>query len=182
MTDGTRSYRSLDDSATALVAQVRDLGFDSARMVVSRFSEMFDRFQTVTGGGVWAGGLRIPPLAAYADAEVDVDRLQLPHASPGGRSISRLWLHNTTSSPRSGLRLWSPGLVAHDGRTINASAMTFRPASVARVEADSSVEVTLTVEVPGDACPGTYHAQVLVEGLPDTAYPITIDVITQGPR
>lgn len=179
MTDGTPPYRSLEDGATALVAQVRDLGFHSARMVVSRFSEMFDHFQTVSGAGVWAGRLGIPPLAPYGDAEVDVDRLQLPHASPGGRSTSRLWLHNATSSPTSGLRLWSPGLVAHDGRIINASAMAFRPENVARVEAHSSVEVTLTVEVPSDACPGTYHAQVLVEGVPGTAYPIAIDVIAR---
>ncbi|HEX3332996.1 MAG TPA: hypothetical protein VHS57_01555, partial [Acidimicrobiales bacterium] len=92
--------------------------------------------------------------------------LLLPQVAPGGRASARLWLHNTTSSAADGLRPWCPGLTGHSGASIAASALTCQPDRIERLEPGESRELVVTLAVGEDATPGTYHGQLLVDGLP----------------
>lgn len=104
------------------------------------------------------------------------DDLLLPQVAPGGRASARVWLHNTTASTASGLRPWCPGLATHSAGTLPASAVTCQPERIDRLEAGASSEVLVTVAVPDGAAPGTYHGQLLVEGLPDVVFPLRVRV------
>jgi hypothetical protein len=104
------------------------------------------------------------------------DDLLLPQVAPGGRSSARLWLHNTTESTASGLRPWCPGLATHSGAALPATAVTCQPERLERLESGASREVLVTVAVPDDAAPGTYHGQLLVDGLPDVVFPLRVRV------
>jgi hypothetical protein len=106
----------------------------------------------------------------------DADGLDLPEVAPGGRSSARLWLHNTTSTAAVGLRPWIPSLVNHAGRSLPAGAVTFVPAGVDHLEADSSRAIVVVLDVGDDALPGTYHGQILVERLPDVVFPLSVHV------
>jgi hypothetical protein len=80
----------------------------------------------------------------------------------------------------SDLRLWTPGLATHDGATIDAPALTFAPAVIDRLDPDTSVAILLSVEISPDAEPGTYHGMLLVRGVPDCKFPLTLNVVGQG--
>jgi hypothetical protein len=102
--------------------------------------------------------------------------LVLPQVAPGGRASARLWLHNTTASTASGLRPWCSGLATHSGSTLPTAAVTCQPERIERLEPGASSEVLVTVAVGADATPGTYHGQLLVEGLPDVVFPLRVRV------
>ena len=104
------------------------------------------------------------------------DGLDLPAVAPGGRSSARLWLHNTTSAAAVGLRPWIPSLVNHAGGSLPADAVTFVPAGVDHLDADSSIAIVVVLDVGDDALPGTYHGQILIERLPDVVYPLSVHV------
>lgn len=160
-----------------LISQVQEFGFDSARVVVNRFAEMFERFQS----GVGIAGV-IPEFLLFGDGGL-VDRtadgahFTLPDTEPGRRSNRQIWLHNPTAQASPRLRLWAPPLLTHDGHTLDPSAIVFTPSIVTAIEADSSLDILVTVSVPNDARPGKYHGQILVEGLPDTSFPLCIAVL-----
>lgn len=109
-------------------------------------------------------------------SEAHDDLLHLPQVAPGGRASARVWLHNTTASVASGLRPWCPGLATHAGAALPAAAVTCQPERIHRLEPGASSEVLVTVAVPDDATPGTYHGQLLVEGLPDVVFPLRVRV------
>jgi hypothetical protein len=187
MTDSPESPLAIpfarpDDGGARLSAQVQGLGFDSARLVVARFAEMFERFQAGTGAAVEAGRFLLLDGSGLRHGSADAGELVLPDVLPGDECSAPLWLHNPTSSSCQGLRLWSPGLSTHDGHTIDGSAIVFNPAGVARVPADSSLQILVIVAVPSSASPGTYHGQVLVEGLPDVAFAVSFNVVGRGGR
>lgn len=104
------------------------------------------------------------------------DDLLLPQVAAGGRASARLWLHNTTASTASGLRPWCPGLATHSGSTLPATAVTCQPERIDRLDPGASSDVLVTVAVPDDAAPGTYHGQLLVDGLPDVVFPLRVRV------
>ena len=164
------------DAAARLAGQVQEFGFDSARLVVGRFSEMFDRFQSSTAKSGSAGPLSwlLGPMAHEPPDEPDA--LVLAYVEPGGRCAARMWLHNPTSSSVSNLRFWSQGFVTHNGETLPSSAVTFNPANVPSIEPESSLEVTVSVAIPSHTIPGTYHGQILVEGLPEEVFPARVKV------
>lgn len=170
---------SLDDTR-GLVAQIQGFGFESARLVVSRFTEMFERFQAEAGSVLVGGDLGT--LARTRGEDGEPGELRLPDVAPGGRCTARLWLHNPTESPSQGLRLWVSRLLAHDGKAIDSSAASFSPATVARIDADSSVEIVVTLNVPTETRSGRYHGQILVEGQPDTSLPISFNVLAPEER
>jgi len=112
----------------------------------------------------------------WQPSSTEQEDLVLPQVAPGGRASARLWLHNTTASTASGLRPWSPGLSTHAGAALAATALTCQPERIDRLDAGASSEVLVTVVVPEDAAPGTYHGQLLVEGLPDVVFPVRVRV------
>lgn len=135
---------------------------DAYLSLMSQFSEASLRFFDTTRW--WQA-----PTEAHDD-------LLLPQVAPGGRASARLWLHNTTASTASGLRPWCPGLSTHSGAALAATALTCQPERIDRLDAGESSEVLVTVAVPEDAAPGTYHGQLLVEGLPDVVFPVRVRV------
>jgi hypothetical protein len=72
------------DAAARLVAEVQDLGFNAARMVVDRFAEMFDHYRAEAGSDTTNGGERGPKAepgvhfcvddGAYRRLQSDVQR------------------------------------------------------------------------------------------------------------
>jgi len=112
----------------------------------------------------------------------DADGLDLPAVAPGGRSSARLWLHNTTSAAADGLRPWIPSLVDHAGGSLPAGAVTFVPATVGHLDAESSSAIVVVLDVGDDALPGTYHGQILIEHLPDVVFPLTVHVTSATVR
>jgi hypothetical protein len=110
-----------------------------------------------------------PPRSAHDD-------LLLPEIAPGGRTSARLWLHNTTTTTAVNLRPWCPGLASHSGASIPSSAVTCQPERIDRLDADASSDLVVTVAVGEDAAPGTYHGQLLVDGLPDVVFPVRVVV------
>ena len=66
------------DEAARLVAEVQELGFNAARMVVDRFAEMFDRYRAQAAGDTTNGGERVaetePGVRFHVDS-VDGQRI-----------------------------------------------------------------------------------------------------------
>ncbi len=125
-------------------------------------------------------GLRFFDAARWWEPpRTDRDDLLLPRVAPGGRTSARLWLHNTTTSTATGLRAWCPGLASHAGASIAAAAVTCQPERIDRLEPDASRELVVTVAVGPDAAPGTYHGQLLVDGLPDVVFPMRVSVLPE---
>lgn len=110
----------------------------------------------------------------WQPSSAEHDDLVLPQVAPGGRASAHLWLHNTTAAPASGLRPWCPGLATHSGGTLPTASVTCQPERIDRLEAGASSDVLVTVAVPDDATPGTYHGQLLVEGLPDVVFGLRV--------
>ena len=106
-----------------------------------------------------------------------VESLVIPDVAPAGRSSARMWLHNTTTSAVANVRPWTRRLVSHTGARLPAAAVAFSPKRIDRLDAGESQEILVTVHVDDDAAPGPYHGQVLVEGLPDAAFPIVARVV-----
>jgi hypothetical protein len=212
------------DEAVRLVAEVQELGFNAARMVVDRFAEMFDHYRAQAAGDTTNGGERdaetepgvrfhvddgayrrlqsdaqralemyLDVLRRFSEASLpffdrarswgasapDRDGLVLPDVAPGGRSSARMWLRNTTGSAVTNLRLWTPGLFTHTGDALAAHAVTFSPERVQRLDPGQSSEILVVVSVVDDAAVGSYHAHVLVEGLADTAFPLSARVVPE---
>ena len=88
-----------------------------------------------------------------------------------------MWLHNTTGSAVTDLRTWTSGLASHTGAALGDDAVTFRPERVDRLDPAGSEEILVIVNVDEDALPGSYHGQILVEGLADAAFPLTVRVV-----
>jgi hypothetical protein len=135
---------------------------DSYLSVLSQLNDLSLRFFDVARP---AGG-----------SEGGSERLDLPDVGPGGRTSARMWLHNTTPSPVTGVRVFTPGLTSHAGNGLPSGAVSFVPDRIEHLGAGESREILVAVR-PGDAVPpGTYHGQVLVERLPDAAFPLTVRV------
>jgi hypothetical protein len=107
-----------------------------------------------------------------AATEAEQDDLRLPDVAPGGRASARLWLHNTTTSAAVDLRPWCPGLASHRGASLPPTAVTCAPARIDRLDPGASCEILVTVAVGEDASQGSYHGQLLVDGLPDAVFPL----------
>ncbi len=110
----------------------------------------------------------------------DVENLVLPDVAPGGRSSARMWLHNTTTSAVEKVRPWTRRLVNHAGARLPSGAVTFTPKRIARLDAGGSQEILVTIDLAGRADPGPYHGQILVEGLPDAVFPVTVRVLPRA--
>ncbi|MEA2566774.1 MAG: geranylgeranyl diphosphate synthase, type [Actinomycetota bacterium] len=118
-------------------------------------------------------------LSGLSRSEGGADSLILPQAGPAGRSSARLWLHNTTAAGVQALRPWTPGLYTDTGRTLPATAIEFSPLTIQRLDADQTEEILVVADIPAGAHHGVYHGQILVENLPDVAFPLVLEVVTR---
>jgi hypothetical protein len=113
---------------------------------------------------------------ARAGPKAEAESLLLPDVAPGGRSSARMWLHNTTTSTVTNVRPWTPGLVGHAGDALAPGAVAFTPERIERIDAGESREILVVVTLGDDVRSGSYHGQVLVERLPEAAFPMVVRV------
>jgi hypothetical protein len=101
-------------------------------------------------------------------------------AQPGRTGSAEVWLHNGTAEARSGLRLHSGDLRAHDGGTLPASALRFDPPSLDDLPARSSRGVVVAADVADGVPDGVYRGVLLVAGAPNVWLPIVLTVASGG--
>ncbi len=68
-------------------------------------------------------------------------------------------------------------MASHTGASLPATAVTCTPERIERLDADASRQIVVTVAVGEDASVGTYHGQLLVDGLPDVVFPLRARVV-----
>ena len=160
------SDRPGEDAASRRLQAAAERGFDGYLRVLDSVNEI-------------AAPLLARGLSALSRPDRrDADCLILPESAPGGRSSARLWLHNTSASGVQALRLLTPGLFSNTGRMLPAGAIEFAPASIQRLDAGQSQEILVVADLPPSLHSAVYHGQILVENLPDVAFPVTLDVVT----
>jgi len=155
-------YGESDPSARTLQQDVQRAA-DSYLALLGQLNEAGLRF--LDAAGKW-----VPPAPEYAD-------LSLPDVRPGGRVSARIWLHNTTPTTASNLRPWCPGLASHSGVALPADAVTCTPERIDHLDSRASAEVLVTVALEEDAGTGSYHGQLLVDGLPEAVFPLHVRVV-----
>lgn len=115
---------------------------------------------------------------------VGVDRSGEPVARSDGQAQStgsaEVWLHNGTAETRTGLRLHSGDLRAHDGATLPASALRFDPPSLDELPARSSRGMVVAAHVEDGVSSGVYRGVLLVAGVPEVWLPIVVTVANGG--
>ncbi|HJQ95718.1 MAG TPA: hypothetical protein VJ935_08455 [Acidimicrobiia bacterium] len=185
--------------------ETRDLGFRAATEVVERFIRLMGDDPRPPGQPASEDRSAFrqlrADLARAVDANLDlirrafdlyagaVDRLlggeteadgrhfQMPAVLPGHQASSTLWIHNTTASAASGLRLHGSDLVSHNRGTIPADAWRFEPTEIDIAPPGSSLPVAVDLAVSGDTPPGIYRGHVFVTNLPGEYMTIEIEVV-----
>lgn len=163
---GVRPRTENEDPAYRRLKAAAERGFDGCLRVLGSLDEM-------------SAPLLARGLSRVSRSEGASHVLTLPEAGPGGRSSARLWLHNTTAARMQALRPWTPGLFSDTGRTLPASAIEFAPRSIQRLDAGQSAEILVAADIPPGSYLGVYHGQILVENLPDVAFPLSMKVVTR---
>jgi len=92
----------------------------------------------------------------------------------GASAYVRCTVRNPNDVAATGARPHVPQLVS-DRAEVLGGTLTVTPASL-DLEPLASVVVDVAVDIPDGAAPGRYHGLLLVEGVPDIACPIVIDV------
>lgn len=113
--------------------------------------------------------------SAHNDGEGS--HLRLPPVLAGHRASSTLWVHNTTSSASSTLRLRATDLVSSHGESIGADGFEFDPAEIDIAPPNSSVAIAVTLTIDPAAVPGRYRGYVFVPDLPDEFMTVEVDVV-----
>lgn len=113
-------------------------------------------------------------LGSETGAHVD-DAIVLPSTAPGSSTAAPAWVHNPTiGRPR--VAVTATSMAAPSGHHIPASAVSTSPAETT-VEATSSVELELRVEVPEGQAPGVYRGLLLLSVAPDDPVGLVLRVI-----
>lgn len=188
-----------------LVADVRRFGLLTAAAVVDRYARMVDRAVVVDGAGMAPppdgdgpgtaglvdGAVRmsqaylrfldtVAELAATragrADGTPRVDQVVLPAAEPGTRSEAPLWVHNPTSESSEAIEVTVTALAGPPGCGIPATAVAVIPSRIERLEAASSRELRVSVDVPGGQPSGFYHGLVLISAAPADPVVLALEV------
>jgi hypothetical protein len=183
--------------------EIRDMGFRAASEVVDRFIRLMgDDPRPGQPAGEDRSAFRQlrADLARAVDANLDlvrrafdlyagaVDRLlggvpdadsrhfQMPAVLPGQHASSTLWIHNTTATAASSLRLHGSDLVSHLGDTISAEAWQFEPAVIDIAPPGSSLPVAVDLHVSEDTVAGIYRGHVFVTNLPGEYMTVEVEV------
>jgi hypothetical protein len=170
-----------------LVGDVQRFGLISAARIVDRYIGVIDR--AMDGDGLLApvtpdardlhvfaegAGLMAQAYLAFSEATATlldnrgreyggrqgIERLVLPRSRPGSPSEAVLWMHNPTSTPTA-LRLHVTSLEASTGATIPAGLISLVVPGPDTVEAGTSRDVQVRVDVPAHQAAGSYHGLVL---------------------
>jgi hypothetical protein len=137
---------------------------------------------------MWGEWLRVLLDAAADGAEAGVvgrnggaahpadGPLRLGPVRAGQPASARAWLHVLDGPPGPPARLSATALTAHDGAAIDAGAARFEPAVLDSFDLRTTHELVVTVAVPDDTPPGTYHGHVLANGIPEVSLAVRLEV------
>jgi hypothetical protein len=119
-----------------------------------------------------------------SDATVDVQHAKSSGvvslvAGDSGAVSTEVWLHNAGAEDLGKVRLRCSDLLAHNGTVIASSLVGFEPDTVPMVPRCSR-GVTVQVDVPDCAGPGTYRGTLLADGHPDIWLPVVLTVLARG--
>jgi hypothetical protein len=102
---------------------------------------------------------------------------KLPPVLPGHRASSTLWIHNTTTTATSALRLHGSELISHNGERIPAGAWQFEPEEIDIAPAGSSLPIAVDLEITRSVAPGIYRGYVFVTNLPAEFMTMEVEVV-----
>jgi hypothetical protein len=180
--------------AQHLIGDVQRFGLLSAAAVVDRYTEIIDRatrddsFRLAPPsaderGTDWmvegasriveacltlldSTAMLIANRAIPDTAKPEIERLVMPVVRSGFSSETSVWVHNSTSSSATGIDLHLTSLTASNGVSIPVAAVSLSPERLHVVDAGTSLEVRLRVDVPADQPAGHYHGLVLISVTP----------------
>lgn len=110
----------------------------------------------------------------------DLERIVLPAAPPAGSVEVSLWIHNPTSEPAARINVEVTDLMSAEGVIIPARAVSLSPPRLEALDASTSRELGLRIDVPVDQPTGCYNGLVLMTAAPGN--PIVLQVEVEGPR
>jgi hypothetical protein len=105
------------------------------------------------------------------------DALVLGPASAGATTTASAWLHVLDGPAAAPAPLHATDLVAHHGGAVPGEALTCTPSALHTAAARTTSEIRVTVQVPGETGPGTYHGHLLAEGLPEVVLALRLEVV-----
>jgi hypothetical protein len=148
-----------DGGPRAGVAAAVGLFFDVVQRIVDGYVDLAEQVGAVgSNGSVGSSG---EPITL--------------HARPGETAEAPVWIHNMGPRLVRGIALRLTGLTAADGAELKAGPAAFEPGELA-VGPAASGQAVLTVPVPTDAAPGSYHGHVLGSGETEAAVPVRLVV------
>jgi hypothetical protein len=106
------------------------------------------------------------------------ERVVLPSTEAGGRAGRSLWAHNPTGVAATGIEVEVTGLVSPNGEAIPAGAVTVTPVHIDRLEATTSRELEVAVEVPAGQSAGWYFGLVRIGD--DPSHPVILQLEVTG--
>lgn len=162
--------RAMVDDLTASVPSSVD-GLDPGSLVdrAARLAEAYLRFLETTAVIASRSG-------RGEAARQEMETIILPPARPANSSETSLWVHNPASAASIGIEISVTGLISPEGATIPASAVGASPQSVDRLDASTSREVRLRVDIPRDQPAGMYFGLVLISDSPGDAISLLLKV------
>ena len=189
--------------ARHLVGDVQRFGLFSAASVVDRYNAMVDRAMVDDGiasvpssvDGLDPGALVdraarlaeaylrfldttavIASRAGRGQARPEMETIILPPARPASSSETSLWVHNPTSAASTGIEISVTGFISPKGATIPAPVVRASPRRIDRLDASTSREVRLSVDIPRDQPAGMYFGLVLISDSPGDAISLLLKV------
>jgi hypothetical protein len=91
-------------------------------------------------------------------------------------ATTAVWLHNSSHSDVTDVRLHCTELRDHNGATLPPTALCFAPAAIESLPARSSREITIVAAEPDGHAPGAYRGAILASGLPAVWLPVELVV------
>ena len=105
------------------------------------------------------------------------DRLVLDAVPPGSTAQAPLYVHNPGPDPTSELTVVVGSLVTAGGACLSASSVSCAPARVDSIGTFGSVRLDVTVQVPSEQPPGTYHGFAVGSLCPEEPLRVTVEVL-----
>jgi uncharacterized membrane protein len=105
-----------------------------------------------------------------------METIILPPARPASSSETSLWLHNPTSAASTDIEISVTGFISQKGATIPAAIVRASPRRIDRLDASTSREVRLRVDIPRDQPAGMYFGLVLLSDSPGDAISLLLNV------
>jgi hypothetical protein len=166
------------DAPTGGEAEERTRAARRFRADAERIAELYADFTRMLIDGAASlaeQAVGAPPAADGRGSGPEV--LILGPASAGATTTASAWLHVLDGPPAPPAPVHATDLVAHDGGRVPSAALRCVPDHLDTTTARRTAEVRVTVTVPADTPPGSYHGHLLASGLPEVVLPLRLEVV-----